>query len=67
MCKNKTPARDGTNFFLGSNYHQVLRNRDDASYCLAEVSSSKMSQARHCSLGRSMIAKSADDRSSAAS
>ena len=26
---------------FGSNYHQVLRNRDEASYCLAKVSSSE--------------------------
>ena len=28
-------------FLFGSNYHQVLRNRDEASYCLAKVSSSE--------------------------
>ena len=28
-------------FYFWSNYHQVLRNRDEASYCLAKVSSSK--------------------------
>ena len=28
-------------FYFWSNYHQVLRNHDEASYCLAKVSSSK--------------------------
>ena len=30
-----------SSFYFWSNYHQVLRNRDEASYCLAKVSSSE--------------------------